>query len=280
LAGLTDTELEEASFVQAAGGETEIKATADTPGMEYLDPADRTQLEGAGSMRGDTLRTVRGKRALPAYRAAVVATSVDPSEIDDLTSGFETVRLQQDPSITPEERAKRIASLAGKPMREVRGDTVFDPFEEETGITDRGEAKGKAELTRAQRPAGSGGRTVAPSNLRDANTAAETARRALKDAERTALDLLTRNNPQALSWDADRREQWLRSQPRVQAAERALVEAEGYRRQFMQQSGANSLPAGVTREEALRQARAAIARGASRDAVLQRLRSLGVDGGL
>ena len=279
LAGMTDAEFEEAAFVQASGGDQEIKATADSPGMEYADPADRAQLESTGGMRGDTPRTIRGKVNLPAYRAATVAGSVDPNEIDDLATGFETVRLQQDPTVTPEERAKRIASLSGKPMREVRGDTVFDPFNEETGTTDRGEAKGKAELVRAQRPAGSGGRSPAPNNLRDATQAVEVARRAVKDAEAAARDTLLRANPSALSMSADDREGWVARQPRVEAARQALTNAEGYRRQYMQQPGATSLPAGITRDEAFRQARAAIARGANRDAVVQRLRQYGIDAG-
>lgn len=123
--------------------------------------------------------------------------------------------------------------------------------------------------------------TRADTSLRDASQAVEVARRALKDAESTALEVLLRNNPNALAMTAEQRQDWLMRNDRVRQATEALRIAEDNRRRLLQQREQNApaaLPEGVSREDAIAQARAAIARGADRAAVVKRLESFGVSG--
>lgn len=217
----------------------------------------------------------RLERLAAGYRRSVVAGAVDPQHLDDFAAGFEAVRVQRDPSLTPEERAKRVAAMRGARMRDVRGDTTFDVFTGAGEITERGQARSEAERARAVRAPAAAGR--APNDLREANTMVETARRTLKDATTAAMDALLRNNPQALGMDAREREAYLANNTRVQRAQEELDRALRYRNELLQRSpGGVRLPAGETRDSVIAQARAAIARGARRDAVVQRLESWGV----
>lgn len=121
----------------------------------------------------------------------------------------------------------------------------------------------------------------APTDVRDANTAVETARRALNDATRAGLDALLRQNAQAMSMPPDERQAWIARQPRVEAAARDLDSAQANRQRLLErgQQGTGSggaLPAGVTRETVIQQAREAIRRGADRGRVVERLRGYGM----
>lgn len=154
--------------------------------------------------------------------------------------------------------AQTRAAEANVPLREAQADAAGARA-----------AKARADATRTS--------ARADTSLRDASQAVEVARRALKDAEGTALELLLRNNPNALAMTAEQRQDWLLRNERVRQAAEALRIAEDNRRRILQQrEGPAALPDGVTREEAVAQARAAIARGADRAAVVKRLESFGI----
>jgi len=257
--------------------------------MEYLDPADRQQLEQAGGMRGETQATMRGRPHSAAARAAVLSGSMDAKDLDDFAQGFEAVRATRDPSLTPEQRAKRIAAAGGKDMRKVEGGEVYDPFEQPTGTTAGGKSKIARDNAQTNRTA-AGERQSA--QLRAADGTVRNAQQQL-EAELNAASRALRDNPSAIGWDADRRDEWLQSRPAVQQARKALADAQRRRDAIVEVDGMEegfrsvrggpaprpALPAGVTRDQALQQARQAIARGASRDAVIQRLRGFGIDPG-
>lgn len=219
--------------------------------------------------------------------------------------GIDSTRVPE--TLTPEEQAQvRAAQLGGDRYRFTEagvGDRAtgeFQPGAVAQARTKMIEAQARAadanvDLREAQasrtRRAPAGG---ADTTLRDANQTVEIARRAVKDAERSALDVLTKNNPDALGMDAAAREKWLSENSRVAAARANLDAAMNARQRLMDADTAPSRasrqpkvdtgdadqpqkPTDVGDDLILQQARDALRRGASREKVERRLRAWGLD---
>lgn len=221
-AGLTAPDFQAGREFNRTGPQSETKAFADTSGMEYLAPADRADLEAKGGMRGETQGTIRGRQHSAAARAAVVSGSMDEKDLDDFVVGFESVRATQDPSLTPEQRAKRIAAAKGGDMRKAEGGEVIDPFEQPTGTTPAGKAKIARDNAQTARTAAGERQSQ---QLRAADGTVRNAQQQL-DTEMNAAARALRDNPASIGWDADRRDEWVQSRPAVQEARKALREAQ------------------------------------------------------
>lgn len=215
----------------------------------------------------------------------------DPKARDDYARGRQTERITQGAFSTDAgevERTRRASmAIQGRDRFDVKGDEKIDEFSGFQGQTAQGQARIRESGARAQRSAAGERQSQ---QLRAADGTVANAQRHL-DTEMNAASRALRDNPAAIGWDADRRDEWVQSRPAVREARDALREAqrrrdalaegEGMEAGFREARGGNalrpSLPAGVTREQAIAQARQAIARGANRDAVIQRLRGYGID---
>lgn len=219
----------------------------------------------------------------------------NPAARDDYARGRQTERLTQGAFSTDAsevERTRRASrAIQGKDRFKVDGDEKIDEFSDAgfRGQTAQGQAKVRESGAKASRAAAGERQSE---QLRAADGSVRSAQQQL-EAELNAASRALRDNPSAVGWDADRRDEWLQSRPAVQQARKALADAQRRRDAIVEGDGMEegfrsvrggpaprpALPAGVTRDQALQQARQAIARGASRDAVIQRLRGFGIDPG-
>lgn len=103
------------------GPQTEVKATADTPGMEYLDPSDRQQLDAAGGMSGETTGSMAGRAAAKRVMPGLIGGMIDPKARDAFERGVTEATARQGAfSDDPAEQDK-----ARRGQRAMKGDTRF-----------------------------------------------------------------------------------------------------------------------------------------------------------
>ena len=138
-----------------AGPTMETKATADSPGMEYLAPEDRAQLESAGGMKGETPGSMQAAKGLPKLRESLILSQVPAKDRDDFEKG-RSEKNRRDRAWAEgadiSDVARRAGAEKGEAMHDVKDDTAFDRYAPPKSPTSTplGEAKIKTEGAKAE----------------------------------------------------------------------------------------------------------------------------------
>lgn len=163
LAGQTVPEFTAGRDFHRSGPQSEIKATVDTPGMEYLDPADRADLEASGGMKGETQRSMLGRQHADRSREGIVRSIISPQHLDAFERGRTEATARGGAfSDNPDdqERARRgQRAMKGGDRFDVKGDEKIDEFSAGgfQGQTEQGQAKSRAaDALQRERDAGAG----------------------------------------------------------------------------------------------------------------------------
>lgn len=163
MSGLTVPEFRAGRDFNRAGPASEVKATADSAGMEYLDPTDRAQLEAAGGMKGETAASMVGRQVADKARSGIVASSIAPQYLDQFEKGRTAADVRGralDPNATPQQigdLTARVKAMDGKDQFAIQGDTRIDTSRGNMTTTEVGKAKAAEHNAKAanERDAGS-----------------------------------------------------------------------------------------------------------------------------
>lgn len=147
MSGQTVPEFRAGRDFNRSGPMAEVKATADSAGMEYLDPADRRQLEAAGGMTGETQASMFGRGQADKSRGGLIASSISPQYLDQFEKGRTTAAVRDralDPAATPAhigDLNARVKAMDGKDQFAVQGNTKIDTSRGNTETTEVGRSE-------------------------------------------------------------------------------------------------------------------------------------------